>query len=150
MNRSLLLLTCPMWAALSLVGGCSSGASTVPVSGRITLDGQPLAGAHVSFQPEGGSGSLSESGAGSGSYALTAADGSYSLRLAQGDRPGAVVGKHRVEINMRNESDDDTDRHGKPPPLTKVIPARYNLRTELTCDVTPGGKSDANFELQSK
>ena len=148
MNRSLLALASLLLAALSLGSGCSSG-GVAPVSGRVTLDGQPLAGAHVSFQPQEGGGD-SGSGAGSGSYGVTAADGTYVLRLAQGDRPGAVVGKHRVEINMRNESDDDSDRHGQPPRLAKVIPARYNLRTELSCDVPPSGKSDANFELQSK
>jgi hypothetical protein len=149
MNRSLVALPSLSLAALWLCSGCSSGGAA-PVSGRVTLDGQPLAGAHISFQPQGGGDSVSASSAGSGSYAVTAADGTYSLRLAQGDRPGAVVGKHRVEINMRNESDDDSDRHGKPPPLARVIPARYNLRTELTCDVPPNGKSDANFELKSK
>ena len=148
MNRALWPLAFLILAALSFSGGCSSGGA-VPVSGRVTLDGQPLAGAHVSFQPEGG-GSLSDSSAGSGSYAVTASDGSYVLRLAVGDRPGAAVGKHRVEISMRNDSDDDTDRHTQPPKQTKVIPPRYNLRTELTCDVPPSGKSDANFDLKSK
>jgi hypothetical protein len=150
MNRSLLVLACSWLVMLSLFSGCSSGGGAVaPVSGRVTLDGQPLAGAHVSFQPEGG-GSLSDSSAGSGSYAVTASDGSYVLRLAVGDRPGAAVGKHRVEISMRNDSDDDTDRHTQPPKQTKVIPPRYNLHTELSCDVPPSGKSDANFDLKSK
>jgi len=148
MNRALWPLAFLILAALSFSGGCSSGGA-VPVSGRVTLDGQPLAGAHVSFQPQGGE-SGSSSAAGSGSYALTAADGTYVLHLVQGDRPGAVVGKHRVEINIRNESDDDRDRHGQPPPRAKQLPARYNLRTDLTCDVPAGGKSDANFELTSK
>src|SRR5262245_26036817 len=114
MNRSLVVLLGPMSVAISLVVGCSSGGGAVPVSGRVTLDGQPLAGAHISFQPEGGA-SLSDSSAGSGSYAVTATDGTFALRLAQSDRPGAVVGRHRVEINIRNDSDDDTDRHARPP-----------------------------------
>jgi hypothetical protein len=40
--------------ALSLValaGGCSGGGEVAPVSGRVTLGGQPLAGAVVTFQP---------------------------------------------------------------------------------------------------
>jgi len=149
MNRLLLLLACSWTVMFLLVGGCSSDGAVVPVSGRVTLDGQPLAGAHVSFQPEGGA-SLSDSSAGSGSYAVTGSDGTYALRLAVGDRSGAVVGKHRVEINMRSDADDDTDRRTRPPKQTTVIPPRYNLKSELSCDVPPGGKSDANFELKSK
>ena len=133
---------------LSLGGGCS-GSAIVPVSGRVTLDGQPLTGAHISFQPHAGVDSAGGANAGSGSYGITGADGAYTLRLAQGDQPGAVVGKHRVEINLRNDSDDDSDRHGRPP-QAKLLPARYNLRTELSCDVPPGGKPDINFDLQSK
>jgi len=149
MNQPLFVpaLLCLAAAPLSL--GCSQS-GPAPVSGRVTLDGQPLAGAHVSFQPQATGETALSSNAGSGSYAVTAADGSYSLRLVLNDRPGAVAGKHRVEIVMKNNSDDDTDRRGKPPPLAKRIPARYNRDSELSCEVPAGGRSDANFELKSK
>jgi len=130
---------------LVAVLGCSTERSA-PVSGRVTFDGKPLAGAHVTFQP------LADGSAdpGGGSYAVTGADGSYSLQLVQGPGAGAVVGKHRVEIIMRNENSDVNDQGNKRPKFAVNIPAKYNVSSELTCVVPAGGKSDANFDLKSK
>src|SRR5262249_34965527 len=75
--------------------GCGGGPKVAPVSGRVTLDGQPLAGASVNFQPLSDGNNLNP---GPGSYGKTDADGRYSLRVVVDDRPGAFVGKHRVEI----------------------------------------------------
>src|SRR5262245_37542958 len=105
---------------LLLVLGCG-GPKLAPVSGRVTLNGKPLANAHVSFQPIAAPGEMNP---GSGSYAITDADGRYTLRVVEGDRPGAHIGKHRVEIVLRETTDEATDlpRRG----AKVVIPARYN------------------------
>ena len=67
--------------ALCLSGcGSSEGYTLVPVSGTITLDGQPLAGASVSFQRSGG-----EATVGPGSGAVTDASGKYELKTAEAD-----------------------------------------------------------------
>lgn len=128
-----------------LAAGCGSS-GVASVSGRVTLDGKPLAGVHISFQPIATSG---QQDPGSGSYAITGADGEYTLRVAVDDQAGAVVGKHRVEIVARNEFSDDTDRQGKPPRLWLNVPARYNRFSELTFEVPPGGAPAANFDLKS-
>src|SRR5262245_52238165 len=131
--------------ALPLAAGC--GRSGVgPVSGRVTLDDKPLANVHVSFQPMAVG---SDQNPGGGSYAITDADGRYTLRLVEGDRPGAFAGKHRVEITSRNETDDDSDRRGRPPTPRVVVPAKFNRNSDLTYEVPPGGTSDANFDLKS-
>jgi hypothetical protein len=128
-----------------LAAGCGSS-NVVAVSGRVTLDGKPLANAHVGFQPLAQPGKVD---AGGGSYAITDSDGRYSLRMVESDAPGAVVGKHRVEIVLRGTgADDDTDRHGKPP--KPPLPARYNQESKLTFDVPAAGTKEANFELESK
>jgi hypothetical protein len=131
----------PLVAVVALAAGCS-GQRVVPVSGRVTLNGQPLANVHVSFQPIS---SGSNHDAGSGSYAITDNDGRYTLKLVHGDTAGAVVGKHRVEITPRN-TDDDADRRGKG--AVTGVPARYNRNSELTFDVT-GGTDKADFPLTS-
>src|SRR5262245_1998728 len=86
------------WAiglALLATWGCSNEPfSVVPVSGRVLLDGKPLADAHLTFQPVG-TGSLE---AGPGSYAKTNERGEFTLELVGKNRSGAVVGKHRVNI----------------------------------------------------
>jgi hypothetical protein len=136
MRRSLTFLA----LALPLAAGCGRG-GVVPVSGRVTLNGQPLANVHVSFQPVAVGKDLNPGG---GSYAITDADGRFTLRLVEGDTAGAMVGNHRVEITPRN-SDDDIDRRGKG--AVTGVPARYNRNSELTFDVPAGGTDKADFPL---
>lgn len=132
------------WAALLVVlVGCDSGPKVVPVGGKITLDGKPLANASVNFQPMATGMSTK---AGPGAYATTDAAGSYTLRSVSTDEPGAVVGMHRVEIDLKVES-DDRDPKLRPPP--KVLPARYNRQSELQFEVPSTGTSEANFDLKS-
>lgn len=135
---------CGFMASLILVVGCGSGSRAVPVSGVVTLDGKPLSNAHVAFQPEATKGSMTS---GAGSYGITDASGMYTLRMIDNDQSGAVIGTHRVEINLRQEG-DDRDPKLRPPP--KTLPAKYNRQTELQFKVEPGGSSAANFDLKSQ
>jgi len=133
--------------SLGLTIGCSGGAKIVPVSGTVTLDGKPLPNAHVSFQP------LSKPGneaPGVGSYGLTGADGAFTMRSAENDQAGAVVGKHRVEINIKADSSTDVDPRLKASQPKVVLPMKYNRQSELTFEVPAGGTSAANFDLKSK
>ena len=139
MKRCILLV-----AALSLgISGCGSGSGVAPVTGKVTLDGKPLANAHIAFQPIAGA----KRNVGVGSYATTDGEGRYQLKTSDKDQPGAVIGQHRVEINLRVESDD---RDPRTRPAPKVLPPRYNLQSELQFEVKSGGTSDANFDLKSQ
>jgi hypothetical protein len=122
--------------------GCQSSAGLAPVSGKITLDGKPLAAAHVVFQPE----SSGKSPSTGGSYAFTNENGEYTLRSFEGDQAGAAVGTHKVQINLKVDSESDSPSRTRPKPL----PPRYNVQTELTFQVQPGGTKEANFDLTSK
>ena len=129
-----------------LLAGCGASGGFVPVSGKVTLDGQPLANAHVAFQP------LSKPGTdtpGVGSYAVTGADGGFIMHSAENDQPGAVEGKHRVEINLKSDSSDADPRLRASQPKV-VLPLKYNRQSELTFEVPAGGSSAANFELKSQ
>ena len=119
----------------------------MPVSGRVTLDGKPAAGVHVSFQPVATGGNKNPGG---GSYAITDADGRFTLRLVEGGGTGAFAGKHRVEITTRTEADNVTDTRVKAPDPKTVIPAKYNRNTDLTFEVPPGGTDRADFTLTSQ
>jgi hypothetical protein len=72
-----------------LLAGCGdSGPEMAPVSGIVTVDGQPVANAAVMFVPEAG---------GRPATGLTDAEGKFSLEtLKPGD--GALVGKHKVTV----------------------------------------------------
>jgi hypothetical protein len=117
-------------------------AKVVPVSGVVTLDGKPLASAHIAFLPED-----VNSKSAIGSYGVTDTSGAYALKSFDNDQPGAFVGKYRVEIEPKTES-DDRDPKLRPPP--KTLPAKYNRNTELRFDVNVGGTDKANFDLTSK
>lgn len=134
-------------ALVTLYAGCDRGPATAPVSGKVTLNGKPLANAWVSFQPvaEG-----NNKDPGRGSSGKTDAEGKYSLRVDEKTR-GAIVGKHRVMIQPAEDGGSggqDADSGG---PRSKkfYLPSRYNMATTLTCDVPPGGREDANFDLKT-
>ena len=129
--------------ALVAVVGCGSGSKIVPVSGTVTLDGQPLANAFVGFQPQATGGAQ----AGVGSYGMTDAAGKFTLKTSDKDEAGAVVGTHRVEITVKEVADD---RDPKLRPKAKVLPTKYNRETELQFKVEAGGTDAANFDLKSR
>jgi hypothetical protein len=124
------------------IAGCGSSATIAPVSGVVTIDGKPLANAHVAFQPEATSGATT---AGAGSYGITDASGKYELKTFDTDKRGAVVGSHRVEINLKVAADD-----GPQIRRPKMLPPKYNLQSELKFKVEPGGSTAANFDLKSQ
>lgn len=95
--------------AVSLVAsatGCGPGYSIVPVSGKVTINGEPAAGLKIVFYPKGNE--ANGGNPGPFSEATTGEDGSYTLTTRYGD-PGAVPGDHRVAIEM-GDGDDGMDQ----------------------------------------
>jgi len=86
MNRALIVLA-SIVACTAL--GCDNSDTPVPVSGKVTVNGSPVAGAGITFHPQGGKGRPAT--------AETAADGSYQLTTANpGD--GALRGDYKVTL----------------------------------------------------
>jgi hypothetical protein len=133
--------------AFVFASGCGSS-KFVPVSGRVTLNGQPLANATVAFQPVG-EGQTVEMGP--GSSGKTNENGEYTLTTATGKK-GAVVGKHRVLISTveTNSEEEQRPQRGKRPAPDK-IPRRYRIgeKDELSFVVPPAGTDKADFALTS-
>ena len=126
-------------AALFLFG-CKGQPSDLPdlgqVSGTVTLDGQPLAGANVVFKPTTGSTSTGQ----------TDAQGKYSLSYGHGLQ-GAVIGEHTVMIStyeMRINQEAGTSEE-----IPEKVPAKYNQQTTLKASVQ-AGENTADFALTSK
>lgn len=116
------------FACVVFAGGCGHGDRPTlgMVSGMVTLNGRPLSGARLIFEPlEGGRASVGK----------TDEDGKYELIYIRKDK-GAKVGKHKVQIVS------DTDG-------SENIPARYNTQTTLEADVK-SGVNDCNFTLTSR
>lgn len=124
---------------LLLTAGCDSSSYTiVPVSGRVTLDDEPLPDALVSFQPIGGQANPQP---GPGSFGRTDKEGKFTLRVIEPDQPGAVVGKHRVVISTATSDGGDGDRS-----VGERVPRRYR-DGKLEFDVPRRGSKEANFDL---
>lgn len=136
--------------------GCGSGGPDLgEVSGTVTMDGEPLDNALVTFTPvEGGRSSTGK----------TDENGNYTLSFA--DRTGALVGTHEVSVMTltdvegedMSEVSSDSDAYMEQAmggasdydnaTVTEQIPAKYNTETELTFEVE-SGKNTYDIELSS-
>src|SRR5262249_30695320 len=118
------------------LSGCGEPYKVGAVSGKVTRNDKPLAGVQVTFQPVG-SGNLNP---GPGSRGLTDAEGCYPLRLLGPDRPGAVVGKHRVMIFTYRPGGGKEEKAVAP----ETIPAWFNVESKLFFTVPPEGTETAD------
>ena len=119
---------------LLAVAGCGGKFSVAPVSGTITLNGQPLADATVTFTPAQAVGSEVPTSSG-----RTDTSGKYSLTLIADDSPGALIGKHTVRIakNVESESDITT-----PAERAKAVLPQHDFSFEVK-----SGSNTADFKL---
>ena len=117
-----------------LVAGCGSENDLAKVEGKVTLNGRPLEGATVEFQPTA-DGAAPSAG-------MTDAKGKYELMYTF-DVPGAVSGEHVVSIRTAGTYFDD---QGNELEREERVPAKYNERTELKRTVEPG-RNNFDFEL---
>ncbi len=127
-----------VWPLLVLycltIPGCGSGGKLAPVRGKVTLNGQPLQGALVEFQPMAPGGSPSSG--------VTDAEGRYELMYTF-DKRGAAPGEHLVSIRTGGTRADDSGREVE---CRECVPAKYNSQTELKRTVEPG-RNLLDFDL---
>jgi hypothetical protein len=126
--------------------GCGKSYKLAPVSGRVMMDGRPLAGAEVSFYPEVGSKDIP--------YASGTTDtqGNYKLEvLVEGSTTeGAVVGENRVQISRSKLSGEKKITPKNMSGGLDDVPAKYNRDSTLTFTVPPDGSREANFQLTTR
>ena len=117
--------------AILLLSGCGRGDRPPlgTVSGTVTLDGKPLTGARLIFEPAAG---------GRASTGLTDDKGRYELIYIRKDK-GAKVGAHLVRISI---ADSDAGN-------AELLPDRYNSRSVLKAEVKQGHNT-VDFPLASK
>jgi hypothetical protein len=140
MNVKRLILAMILILPAGLTVGCVDTTPNVaPVSGMVTLDGKPLANAVVTFQPLATNGS----DPGPSSEAVTDAHGIYVLKVPKTGQVGAVIGRHRVEVQT-SAAKVMSGKDGR------GSPARVNDKQGRTFEVPPGGTSDADIDLASR
>lgn len=134
--RILSLFLC-LFITTAFLTGCGNTSSDqpeiAPVTGVVTMDGKPLAGATVRFYPTEGRPSAG----------VTNEKGEYELVYLQGNK-GAIIGQHSVRITTLNEDDDPLGIQN-----TETVPAEYNKNTKLTA-LVENKRNTFDFELQTK
>ncbi len=148
------------WAALVClaISGCGGGSTykppseVYPVSGTVTYNGQPVAGATVTFFAA----EAQRTAAG-----MTNDQGVYRLTTFTSN-DGAVVGKQSVTVTKGNTAQaeplpDDQSPNYDPlavmrsaPTVKPPIPEKYATQTtsELEATVSAEGKNEFDFELK--
>jgi hypothetical protein len=113
-NLMRVVACCFLVLAFPLLIGCRGGAKAVKVSGRVTMDGQPLSKARVIFQSQGPDGKPDPNKEAGGE---TDSSGNYSLKRAKDQADGTTPGEYRIEIHAIERSTavqqgQQTQRHG--------------------------------------
>jgi hypothetical protein len=131
--------------ALLVLSGCGSegdysSLNLIPVKGKVTLDGSPLAGAQVAFHGTDGHTPMG----------TTDSAGQYEL-MYDSTQPGCTPGNKVVRITQ-GRSDEGADSEGttdEGAPIAEPIPAKYNRQSTLTANVSPENRT-FNWDLSSR
>mgnify|MGYP000914054542 CR=1 FL=1 len=141
-------MTAALFIIMSLVlGGCGESLpGLATVAGKVTVDGQPVDGATMTFMPDASNRDLTQGSA------TTDNQGAY--RVKSGERDGLAPGKYKVVIFKRvSESKGSTG-----PGLSDIVQGKDVLpksygdasKTDLTIEVPPSGTTTANLTLSTK
>lgn len=115
-------------------GGASDSLGRRPISGKVTLAGQPLAQGTISFDPIG-------KGTSSGAQIT---NGEYSIPQASGLPPGQYI----VRISSPIGGTEAPEVPGESDQVAKEqIPSEYNSNSKLKVEVTPAGKNTFDFSI---
>ncbi|MDR1385653.1 MAG: carboxypeptidase-like regulatory domain-containing protein [Planctomycetaceae bacterium] len=136
-----------------LVSGCNKtkAIKTDIVTGKVTFNGTPFAGATVNFTPKVGA-------SGNPAYAVTAEDGTYKLQTLLGNPDaGTTPGEYVVTISRTENAPSgkkisDPDHPGKTLDEMRpkeVLPIKYKntKTTPLTATVVADQANTFDFEL---
>lgn len=126
------LIACLLLTLVPLVSGCGSDSGTVPVTGKVTLDGVPLAEGDIIFRATDGT----------PSHAGKIQNGAYSADVSPGEKQVEITAYREVPGKFRE------DNPGERTPVREMyIPEQYNRKSTLKIEVSRGGEE--NFELTS-
>ena len=151
-------------AALAFLVGCAdkgADVGTTAVTGTVTLDGQPVEGASVSFSPKSADGRAAAGKTdASGHFALTtiaagdgAMPGSYGVTVTKtsGGKP-AMTGPPDASATPEERAAymaSVQEMQKAPREITDLLPVKYKTVADsgLTAEVKKGGKNEFTFEL---
>lgn len=109
-----------LWLSFALLVCClgcgKQDAELVPVTGTLTIKGQPAGGIMLRFMPD-----AVENNTGPSSSAITDENGNFTLKCDDG-RDGAVPGNHVVTfVDMEEERPAQGEEATKPPRIDSIL-----------------------------
>ncbi len=139
--------------SIAIACGCGGGGTepTVPVTGTVSFNSSPVAGATVVFG--------ADSGQARSATAVTDSSGAFSLST-YGEYDGAIVGTYKVAISKTETSGgmSEDEEHaaieaGQELPEAQaksVLPSKYSsaATSGLVAEVTASGENQFTFELK--
>ncbi len=118
--------------AVALISGCApSGPKTYPVSGSVTLDGEPIPEGYISFAAQSSGETPVAGKIEAGEYSVYATAGAKKVSI----QASRFIGPENPIMGLRAKE--------------QYIPERYNLATTLTATVSPSGENQFDFALTS-
>ncbi|HUT91177.1 MAG TPA: hypothetical protein VMY37_16870 [Thermoguttaceae bacterium] len=123
-------------ATMTILGCGPSGLDVLPVSGKVTFDGEPIPEGRIQFRAVDGD---------KRAFSGQITNGQYELETMPGKMTVEVTAS-RIIPGQFDESNPDE----KVPVGEMYIPARYNSQTELTAEVPAGGIKQLDFALTSE
>ncbi len=136
-NLIRVLASCTLFSMLTFICvGCGGRYPLAPVSGTVTVDGNPLPDATVTFSP------IDAGAEAPASFGRTDQAGKFNLTLVSDDSRGALVGKHKVVVAKNFESSSDV--------ATSQERAAANLPPHDVTIEVKSGSNDVAIELETK
>ena len=148
---------------LALIGCGPATVDGLPregVSGKVTLDGAPLAQGTIAFSPTKDSPTPGMVAIYGGSYSIPGAHGlvpgSYQVSILSVENSGPAESPDEIPGAAAQRQADAADarhraaaRSGGAAPPPNRIPSRYNTATTLAVEVKAGASNSFDFDLDS-
>jgi len=126
---------------LLVCAGC--GKKPVSIEGTVTFDGKPVESGSISFEPVDGRGPSLGGPIQAGRYSVvgdsSVAPGKKIVRIVADRKTG-----RKVESGPPNPPGTMVDE------IESYIPAKFNTKSTLNCEVTASGPNRHNFDLTSR
>lgn len=116
LSRWTMCATVIVFAFCFSLPGCDQGPVVYPVSGRVTVDGEPVEGAAVGMIPAVG---------GRHGAAVTDANGDFVVGTFT-PSDGALAGEHKIVVTKVKMIKPGNERAGIAPEYEYVVPGRYD------------------------
>ena len=129
------------------VGGCGRGSGktekTYPVSGVVTLDGQPLAEGEIYFRTVK-TGMFDKMSIKDGKFKGEAQTGTRKVEISAFREPKLSPEQKKIKAKFGEQA------KGMVPTRENFIPAKYNSKSKLSAEVKTDGANEFTFPLTSR